>query len=308
MPPILVSGLINLEVTLRVERFPVEYFPVRYPFGGIGVTVSGVGFNVAKALTGLGNEVPFLSLIGEDGVGGLARDAVLAAGVFDTHVLARLEQTPQSVILYDGEGRRQINVDLKDVQEQRYPADVARTALEGCTLAALCNVNFSRPLLKMARAVGVPVATDVHAIADLEDPYDRDFMAGAEVLFMSHERLPCPAEEWARRVHARYGTAVIVVGLGAEGALLHVARKDVLERIPAAHTRPVVNTIGAGDALFSAFVDGFARGLDAREALRRAQLFASYKIGEVGASEGFLDAEGLERLAAGSAPEASPPA
>ncbi|MGI5863117.1 MAG: carbohydrate kinase family protein [Myxococcales bacterium] len=298
MSQILVSGLVNLEVTLRVERFPIDYFPVRYPFHGIGVTVSGVGFNVAKALTRLGNQVTFLSLIGDEPVGELARSTLRSEGISDTLVLGRLAETAQSVILYDNEGRRQINVDLKDVQEQTYPEELALPALEGCAMAALCNVNFSRPLLSMARAASVPIATDVHAIAELDHPYDRDFMAAADVLFMSHERLPCPPEEWARRVYDRYGTKVIVIGLGAEGALLHVARDGLLERIPAHTTREVVSTIGAGDALFAAFIDGYARGLPPKAALERASLYASYKIGEAGAAEGLLDADGLDELVA----------
>lgn len=56
MNPILISGLINLETSLRVDGFPLPYFPVRYPFFGVNSTVSGVGFNVAKALTTLGDE------------------------------------------------------------------------------------------------------------------------------------------------------------------------------------------------------------------------------------------------------------
>lgn len=54
---ILVSGLINIETTLRIEGFPIPYFPVRYPFFGINSSVSGVGYNVAAALTTLGDEV-----------------------------------------------------------------------------------------------------------------------------------------------------------------------------------------------------------------------------------------------------------
>ena len=54
MSRLLVSGLINIETTLRVDGFPINYTPVRYPFHGVDVTISGVGFNVAKALTTLG--------------------------------------------------------------------------------------------------------------------------------------------------------------------------------------------------------------------------------------------------------------
>ncbi len=79
MARILVSGLINIETTLRVERFPIEYEPVRYPFFGVRSTVSGVGYNVAKALTVLGDDVRFLSMIGRDAPGEIVRPALRAS-------------------------------------------------------------------------------------------------------------------------------------------------------------------------------------------------------------------------------------
>ena len=66
MSNILVSGLINIETTLKVDGFPIAYEPVRYPFWGVRSTVSGVGYNIAKALTTLGDSVRLLSLIGRD--------------------------------------------------------------------------------------------------------------------------------------------------------------------------------------------------------------------------------------------------
>ncbi len=64
MAHILVSGLINLETTLRIERFPLDYFPVTYPFFGVRSTVSGVGYNIARALTALGDTTALVSLTG----------------------------------------------------------------------------------------------------------------------------------------------------------------------------------------------------------------------------------------------------
>jgi ribokinase len=60
--------------------------------------------------------------------------------------------------------------------------------------------------------------------------------------------------------------------------------------------RPIVNTIGAGDALFSAFVHYYAATRAPYEAIRRAITFAGYKIGAAGAAEGFLSAPALEAL------------
>jgi ribokinase len=292
-PPILVCGLLNIETTVRVDGFPIPYFPVRYPFFGVRSTVSGVGVNISAALTTLGHRVRFLSLIGDDGAGRLARETLRGRGVDDRYVLAHVAETAQSAIFYDGEGRRQIHVDLKDIQEQVYPPKLFGKAAAGCRLAVLCNINFSRPLLALARQRGMAIATDVHAVADLDDPYNADFLAAADILFMSHERLPAPPDEWAAAVQARYGNPIVVIGLGADGALLTV-KDEAPQHVPAVFTRPVVNTIGAGDALFSAFLYVYMQTNDPHLALRKAVVFASYKIGAAGAAEGFLDAAGLD--------------
>lgn len=298
MRRILVSGLINIETTLRVDAFPIPYFPVRYPFFGVASTVSGVGYNVAKALRVLGDEVRFASLIGRDVAGDMVQRALINDGLPAAHVVAQMARTAQSVILYDGDGRRQIHTDLKDVQDQAYPVERFVEAAAGCDLAVLCNVNFSRPLLGLAKERGMAIATDVHAIASLEDPYNADFMAAADILCMSDEQLPEPAEDFARRAMERYGNEVVVVGLGGEGALLVTRAEGVVVHMPAVFTRPVVSTIGAGDALFSCFVHYYGRDREAHRALEKAVVFASYKIGVAGAADGFVTETELESLLA----------
>jgi sugar/nucleoside kinase (ribokinase family) len=293
---ILVSGLINIETTVRIDGFPIDYAPVRYPFFGVNATVSGVGYNVAKALVTLGSGVRFVSLIGQDAAARWIYDQLKTDRIPHGFVIGELEQTPRSVILYDADGRRMINVDLKDIQDCAYPPVLFEQAAADVTLAVLCNINFSRPFLQVMQQRSIPVATDVHAIGDLESAYDRDFMAAAAVLFMSDEALPCAPEDWVRRVWDRYGTPVIVIGLGEQGALLAVKDDGFVERFPAVFTRPVVNTIGAGDALFSCFVHDYSRTRDPYEAIKRAVVFASYKIGSTGAAEGFLDAASLDTL------------
>ncbi|MCZ7542524.1 MAG: PfkB family carbohydrate kinase [Anaerolineae bacterium] len=69
-----------------------------------------------------------------------------------------------------------------------------------------------------------------------------------------------------------------------------------MERVPAVHVRPVVNTIGAGDALFSAFVYAYSQTHDPYTAIRKAVVFAGHKIGSRGAAEGFLSAGALDEL------------
>lgn len=295
---ILVSGLINIETTLQIPAFPLEYFPVTYPFFGISSSVSGVGYNIAKALTVLGNDVRFLSMIGKDIAAQQVWTKLNEEGIPSRHVLARSAQTAQSVILYDREGRRQIHTDLKDIQDQAYPVDLFDEAAADTDLCALCNINFSKPLLQRARQAGRRVATDVHAIADLEDEYNCDFLQAADILFMSHEKLPADPEDWVKRVWDRLPAEIVVIGLGTQGALLGLRENRVLEYVPAVFTRQVVNTIGAGDALFSSFLHCYAESADPYTALRKAVVFASYKIGVASASDGFLTAQALDNLVA----------
>jgi acarbose 7IV-phosphotransferase len=293
---ILVSGLINIETTLLVEGFPIPYNPVRYPFFGVNSTVSGVGFNIALALQALGDRPRLLSLVGRDLAGELVMQALKAASLPSEGVLQELEQTAQSVILYDRTGDRSINTDLKDIQDKDYPAELFLAALSRCSLVVLCNINFSRPYLKKARQAGKLVATDVHAIASLEDEYNRDFMENADILFMSDERLPCSPEQWVHLVLERFPAEIVVVGMGAQGALLAVRSQSYQGRFPAVYTRPVISTVGAGDALFSAFVHFYHESGDPYWSLKLATTFASFKIGETRAAEGFLPAQRLFEL------------
>ncbi|MCA0452938.1 MAG: carbohydrate kinase family protein [Chloroflexi bacterium] len=294
MAKILVAGLVNVETTLKVESFPIQYSPVLYPFHGVNSAVSGVGFNVAKALTRLGNTVEFLSLVGKDTSQKLVKQSLTDEGIRGKYVLDRLKHTPQSVVIYDSYGNRQVNTDLKDIQDSFYPQVLFEQAVHSCEIAVLTNINFSRPFLELARNAGKIIASDVHAISDIEDRYNRDYMAAANILFMSHENLPCSPEDWARWLIHRYGTEIVVIGLGSQGAILSVKRENYLGHIPSVITRPVVNTVGAGDALFSSFIHFYQQTGNPYAAIRKAMVYASYKIGAVSASDGFLSEPELD--------------
>ena len=54
MSRILVSGLINIEITHKVDGFPLPFFLVRYPFHGISSSVSKFDYNIAKSTSNAG--------------------------------------------------------------------------------------------------------------------------------------------------------------------------------------------------------------------------------------------------------------
>ena len=168
-------------------------------------------------------------------------------------MLSTLPQTAQSVIIYENGGQRQIHTDLKDIQDQNYPLELFSQAVNNCDLCILCNINFNRHLLGVARSKKKTIASDVHAIHDPDDPYNRDFMAAADILFLSHENLTDAPQNFIQSLWDRYENQIIVIGMGEQGAMLGVRAEHLIFQIPSIQTRQIQNTIGAGDALFSAF-------------------------------------------------------
>ena len=296
MSKIVVAGLVNVETTVKIDSFPIKYTPINFPFFGIQSQASGVGLNIGKALTTLGDDVKLLSLIGKDSAGVIVKNSLRESEIDTSYIIEILSATSQSVVLYDEVGKRQIYCDLKEIQDCSYEEDVFRKIIEDSSIVCLCNINFSRNLLKIAKDNNKIIATDVQVLKDIYDPYNTDYMKYANILFLSNENINEPVEDFVQDIIKEYDNDIIVVGLGSIGALLYVKKDNYMKRFPAVETREVINTIGAGDSLFSSFIHYYSKDGDPYESIKKAIVFASYKIGVASAADGFLTEEELEKI------------
>ena len=272
MKKILVSGLINIETT-----------------------ISGVAYNVASSLKILGATPHLLSIIGSDIYQDVIINKLKSQNIsFDLFPL--IDSTPQSVVLYDEVGNRRICLDLKNIQEINYPIDEIQPALMDIELAIVCNINFSRDLLKMLKSRGVCIATDVHVVDSVEDSFNKDFMEFADILFLSNEHLVGRERDFLDQLINKFQNKIIVIGMGCKGALMYERLNNKISMHSPVHTRKIVNTIGAGDALFSSFVFFYNKTKNPYISMENAMYFASYKIGEKGAANGFLSEQDLEKI------------
>ncbi|MBO4286345.1 MAG: carbohydrate kinase family protein [Bacilli bacterium] len=288
MKKILVSGLVNIETSLKVDSFPINYCPIEYPFFGVDTCVSGVGYNVSKAIKTLGGEVDLLSLVGDDLSGEMIKKTLEKDGI--NYSFPRyIKQTPTSVVLVDKDGKRKIYCDLKDIQDSE-PLDFN---LENYSLLALTNINFNRHLLKAAKDKNIHIATDVHVLSNIDDEYNQDFLNNANILFLSNEAIRDNEEEFVKDLYNRYHNDIIVVGCGEEGAILYEGKNDKFYHKNAVAPKGVVSTVGAGDALFSAFIYFYNKGENVEKCLQKAVLFAGLKISSSGGSNGFVNEEEL---------------
>lgn len=295
MNKILVAGLVNVESTIKVTEFPIPYMPIEYPFYGINTEISGSGYNIAKAMSVLGDDVELIALLGRDTAGKASKYIMEKEEMGTKYVKTDLKETPQSTIFYDDKGKRQIYCDLKNVQEVEYDIELFKEALKDKEMVILGNSNFCRPFLKIAKKEGKIIATNVHALSDIYDEFNKEFMEYADILFIGDDNLSMPAYDFVKQVAKEYENEIIILGRGAKGAMLYVRKDQFVGEFSAVRTREIISTIGAGDALFSAFLHFYRKKQDPYYALKNGILFASYKIGTAGSSNGFMTEAQLEQ-------------
>lgn len=294
---IYVSGLVNFETILNVEKFPIEYFPIDYPFFGITSSVSGTAFNISKALTKLGDKVLLSSHVGKDLLGSTIISELKNNKINIDNIKQNLEQTPSTVVLVDNYSNVQTYCDLKNVQELENSFEEEKASIEKSDLVVLCNSNFNRPILKKAKELNKKIATDVHIIGTVDDEFNKEFLENSDIVFLSERGLKGKNyEEFLIELYNKYHNEIIVLGEGREGAMILCSKEKVIYHIDAITIREIVNTVGSRDALFSAFIHFYLKGKSPLECLKLAETFTSFKIGTAGGSEGFLNEAGVKTL------------
>lgn len=299
MSRVVVAGVASVRIAHSVPAFPVPFVPSDSRTGGISVRLASTGWTAVRTLQRLGSRVAFATYVGADPLGLLADRALREHGLYGPAVQV-CDAQPRTVVLYDDTGLRASTRDLRATPGLRYPPDVFGSILDsdgGCDMALLNNIGFTRPLIPVAVARGVPFATDLHLVADARSPHNREWMCAAHLLACSHERLPMPPESWVRELWRRFGTELVLVGCGATGAVLGVRSPRGIWRIDPTTPRGVRYPSGAGDTLLASFVHHLALG-DPVAAARHAVLTAGWKVGGAPDEPPGVDADDLARLRA----------
>jgi ribokinase len=293
-PTIVVLGSLNMDLVVRVERFPA---PGETLLGGEFATFpGGKGANQAVAAARLGARVRMIGAVGDDAYG---RELVALArqdGIDTTHVAAR-ERTASGVALItvDARGENHIVVapganatlDASSVEHARGAfsgADAFATVLESPLEAVLAGA-------RAARAAGATTWLNAAPARELSD----DALACFDVLVVNETEAEALAgrggepDALAREL-ARRGPRAVVVTLGARGALAWADER--LERC-AAFGVAVRDTTAAGDAFVGALVCARAAGRAWGGALREACAAGALACTRAGAQPSLPNAEAL---------------
>lgn len=294
MASIVVVGVASLYMAAGVGEFPLEQTPGAV-CDWMRVGVAGSATHIAKVLAALGDQARLCTLVGADPAGLAIRADLRASGLSGEGVVDS-GATSLGVALVAPDGSRLGLPYTAMVNAVGYPAETFRRLAVGADLAVFTRARFARPLIGCAERLSVRIAVDVHLISDVNDTYSRPWLEAADIVFCSHERLPCTPERWVARVFALYpGCQVVGIGRGSEGAALGL-RDGTLVSAEAVAPRGVVNTSGAGDTLFASFLHGWLATGNPVGALQSAVLHAGWRIGDPIPGAGAVTETQLSRL------------
>jgi ribokinase len=293
-PRVAIIGSANIDLTTFADRFPKPgetIFGQRFDLG-----FGGKGANQAVAARLCGADVFMVARVGTDLFGPATVENFKKLGIDTTHV-KQVKGVSSGVapIFVEPNGQNRILV-VKGANDALNPADVDAAA-EMLKAADCIVLQFEIPLETVYYAVAFARKNGIRCILNPApgQPVDMNALAGldyfipneseAETITGIAVRNVDDAKRCAEKLVAGDIRRVIIT-LGAQGSLL--AGRDLSEHVPPYAVKSVDST-GAGDAFIGSFAVFLAEGLDERDAVRRANLYAGLSTTGVGTQKSFYD-------------------
>lgn len=285
-------GAAGLDTTVSVDRFEFDHGESR--FTSVVDGVGHAGGYAARLYAAARRSVSYVGGIGDDLAGRELRRVFDLEGVDIGAAFGEPRGTARSVNLALPDGRRRSFYDGR--LGAGHPDRDAVAAL--VSSARLVHVNLPewvRPLLPAIRETDAVVACDLQDLPSPDDAYRADFVAAADVLCFSAVDLVEPRAA-VEGLWQRNPEAVIVAGLGSEGALLGIGGDIAAHPAPPADL-PIVDTTGAGDSLAVGFLVGIVfEGETPADALLRGQVTARHTCSLSQPKRGFAGPDEIDDL------------
>jgi acarbose 7IV-phosphotransferase len=259
---VFVAGGVSFNALIQVDVLPSGQ-PQTIFSRGFNETVGGTGAGKAANLARLGVHTTLHATLGDDDYGTRIR-AFLAE--HNVRFIADVDPfgTERHVNIMDENGQR---LSVYMVHAPREPTlDLARLEPEIARADhVMINIlNYCRDLLPASKRHGKPIWCDLHNW-DGSAGYLDDFIAAADYLMMSSDRLPDYRSVLAALIQR--GKKLVIATHGCQGATALTAGSEWIET-PAIEAYARVDSNGAGDAFLSGVVFGMANGHEPKTALR----------------------------------------
>ncbi len=293
MSKFIIAGITQLETIVKVNKIPIEYKSFTALNDAIHTSAGGDAFNISLALKWLGDDIDFMTVVGRDQSMGVFNPPDREVTLDTKYVLPLMNETPMEVMFFDENREEQTFEDLKDIRDVGYEMSLVDPIMDKAEMVVLSNANFCRPIMHLAGDHNKKLAVKIHSFSREKEKYNADFLSAADIVFFSDVTDEDPFA-FAQNMAKKYDIKLIIIGQGADGLILHDEVKNMTVHYDPVRTGKVVNTAGAGNALFACFLHYIQKGLEAGDAIHKALLFTSNKIGYMGTSNGFMTEAQLE--------------
>jgi sugar/nucleoside kinase (ribokinase family) len=255
--------------------------------------VGQAGGYTARGFAQLGKKTAFIGYVGDDHNGRFVREELERDGVDTSALFLDPAGTARSINFMYPDGRRKNFYDGKDHMHLHPDLDACREILRRARLAHFHIPNWARDLLPIARELGLKISCDIQDIVSPDDPYRRDFVQYADILFFSAANYADPAS----LIHdflSNHPALIVVAGMGARGCLLGTSA-GIHAFSPVSLPDPVVDTNGAGDALAAGFLASYVfDGFSLEQSVCRGQIAARYTCTKKASSSDLITMDKLE--------------
>ncbi len=295
MSRFIVAGITQIETLVRVSGLPIDDTPIISRPNSIFTAPGGDAFNESLALKWLDNDVYFMSVVGRGEDLRLFNPPGREVTLSTEYILPILMDTPSEVILYDKDRNQQIFEDRKDLKDAKYDMRLVEPLLPTVDMVVLSNANFCRSFIPMTKAAGKKLAVKIHNFIRKKEPFNSEFIEAGDILYFNDHSIEEDPHQFIRDIVSNYDPEVILLGQGPMGVTIYDKKRESEFHYNPVATNYVVNTAGAGNALFACFLHYYQKTGDSITSIKNALLFASYKIGYMGTSNGFMTEAQLEQ-------------
>ena len=235
--------------------------------------IGGQAVNVAVGLAAQGMATAYAGVIGRDEAGERIVTDLARRGV-DVSAVERANGPTGLTVIASEDGERYFVTEEYGVSAPYSPG------ADALSLTVQARLVYAAHISDMA-ALADALPPRVELAVDVSDgTADDPTLARIGILFVSRPWLEIDGAQAEGRLLASRGVRLVVVTLGARGAV--AISGDTWAATPAP-TVSVVDTLGAGDAFAAGFLAGHLDGLDLQACLVRGSGLAAEALGHWGA-------------------------
>ncbi len=290
----IVAGITQLETIIKVRHIPIEYEPNTSSHDAIHTSAGGDAFNISLALKWLGDEVKFMTVVGEKQDLSIFNPQDREVTLDIDYVMPVMHESPIEVLFYDERRKQQGFEDLKDIRDAEYNMNLVEPIADDADIFVLSNANFCRPFIDMAKRHNKKLAVKIHSFRRDKEKYNTDFLENANILYFSDNSIQEEPFSFVQDIAERYNPDIIILGQGDQGVILYDRYREIKVHYDPVKSVKIVNMAGSDNAFFACFLHYFMKTEDPKMAVHKALLFSSHKIGYMGTSNGFMTEEQLD--------------